>query len=137
MIRSVAISTLVWLARAAVFAGYLCNCPGLAHAVDIVIPAGREAEVLKVVAPYALGGDVAEGFRLNAIQVGQDRIDLVLEHQGEPVERVTLALRVRSTAGAWFGDRYDLSIEPPDEQQSPRRTACRREAARCRRPQCR
>jgi hypothetical protein len=125
----VAISALVRLAGAAVLAGSLSSLPGLAHAVDIVIPAGREAEVLKVVAPYALGGDVAEGFRLNAIQVGQDRIDLVLEHQGEPVERVTLALRVRSTAGAWFGDRYDLSIEPPDEQQSP---AARRAAARLR-----
>ena len=113
-----AVPVRAWLV-AAVLAGTVCNLDGTAHAADVVIPAGREAEVVKVIAPYALGGDVAEGFRLNDIQIGQQRIDVVLEHQGDPDERVTLSLRVRSTARALLGSAYDLSIDPPDEQQSP------------------
>ncbi len=99
------------------------------RAADLVIPAGREAEVVEMVAPYRLGDEIADGFRLDGIQIGQRRIDLTLAAENAPAERVTIALTLRSSAGSAFGLRqpYELSVDPPDDRQSP---AARRAAAK-------
>src|SRR5207237_8824052 len=89
-------STLVRLAVVALVAGLLCGGDGVARADDVVIPAGREGEVIKVIAPYGLDCEVAEGFRITDIRIGQRRIDVVLGRTSEPEERVTFALTVRS-----------------------------------------
>ncbi len=93
---------------------------GPAPAEDLVIPGGVENEVAKVAAPYVLGGEVAEGFRLNGMRINGSRIELVLERKVD-TDGVTLALTPRDRSGA-----YDLSAEPPEERQS---AAARRAAA--------
>ena len=113
-------SPFAWLAVAAVTTAAVCAWSPNARAADLVIRAGREAEVLAMVAPYRLGGEVAEGFRLDGIQIEQRRIDLVLATDKEPAERVTVAVTVRVDADAAVADApYELSVEPPDERQSP------------------
>jgi hypothetical protein len=91
----------------------LCGCSPRALATSFVIPAGREPEVLGLVAPYRLGGEVADGFLLNGVKIGQQRIELMLEGKTEPAERVTLALTLLDRIG-----QYDLSVDPPGERQS-------------------
>src|SRR5690242_9237932 len=102
------------LAGVVLVAALLCRVGGTARADDVVIPAGREAEVIKVIAPYGLTDEVAEGFRIKDIRIGQSRIDVVLAHEAEPKERVTFAVAVRPESFA-----SDLSVDPPDDQQSP------------------
>ena len=108
------------LAIGAVMTVALCAASVSARAADPVIRPGREADVLAVVAPYRLGGDVAEGVRLDGISIGQRRIDFVLASENAPAERVTVALTLRSSAGSAFGlgRLYDLTVDPPDERQS-------------------
>jgi hypothetical protein len=91
-----------------------------ARAADLVIPGGHEAEIVQLVAPYELGGEVADGFRLDGIQIGQRRIDFVLATKTATAERVTVTLTLRS-AGHLFGmgSAYELSVDPPGERQSP------------------
>ena len=91
-----------------------------ARAADLVIPAGHEAEIAALTAPYRLGGEVAEGFRLDGIQIGQRRIDFVLATKTATPERVAVVLTLRSSAGILFGtgSAYELSVDPPDERQS-------------------
>ena len=117
-----------WLAIAVVVAALPCGGRASAHAADVVIPAAREAEIAGLVVPHRLGDEVAAGFRLDGIQIGKRSIAFALESKGEPAERVTLTLTLRSSVGSGFGlaKPYDLSADPPDERQSP---SARRAAA--------
>jgi hypothetical protein len=99
----------VWRRLAVIAALVLGTSLGRAAPAS-VIGEGREAEVLALFAPYRLGGEVVEGWRLWNVRIEQTRIEVELRGPGDapatfelgqgPARERTPSFAVRRRSGA-------------------------------------
>ena len=86
-----------------------------AFAAQPVIEAGREADVLRLFAPYGLGSEVAAGWRLSNVAIRQTEIEVGLGQASEQDASFILVHPTRTPSDAIRTPSFAVARDVPDQ----------------------